>query len=105
MISYSAARILVEQEISQYNRENASADEEIIIDEKLTREFESGWLFIYSTRAYIERQDENYCLYGNAPIIVDREDGTLHYTGTAKTVEDYIQEYMDQKKQNAENVG
>jgi hypothetical protein len=32
-------------------------------------------------------------IIGNAPIIVDKNDGSLHGTGTARPVEEYIQEF------------
>jgi len=30
---------------------------------------------------------------GNAPIIVNRFDGSLHFTGTARPTEEYIRDY------------
>jgi hypothetical protein len=35
---------------------------------------------------------------GNAPIIIDKNDGSIHITGTALPVEKYIRDYMKTKK-------
>jgi hypothetical protein len=52
-----------------------------------------GWVFFYQSRSFLETQDERQMLLGNAPIIVDRVNGEVVVTGTAKPVEKYLEEY------------
>ena len=69
----------------------------VIVDEH-TIERDFGWVFFYQSREYLETQDYGCMLGGNAPIIVDRVDGSVHETGTANPVEDYIREYERERK-------
>jgi hypothetical protein len=52
-----------------------------------TLERDFGWVFFYGP------EDESILVAGNAPIIVDRNSGTIHVTGTAYPVEDYLESY------------
>lgn len=49
-----------------------------------------GWIFFYNSRLFLETGDALYALAGNAPLIIDKEDGSLHVTGTAYPLEYYI---------------
>ena len=46
-----------------------------------------GWVFFYGP------SDPSILVAGNAPIIVNREDGTVHVTGTAFALERYLESY------------
>jgi hypothetical protein len=59
-----------------------------------TMEFESGWVFFYHTKEYIETDDITQMMTGNAPIIISKKDGSLHITGTSSPIEKYIRDYM-----------
>ena len=63
-----------------------------ILDDR-TVEFDSGWVFFYDSRKYIESGSLSDALAGNAPLIVSRRDCSVHVTGTARPVEDYIREF------------
>jgi hypothetical protein len=52
-----------------------------------------GWVFFYQSRQYIETHDDAHMLCGNAPIIVDRFDGEIRMTGTARPIEHYLANY------------
>lgn len=52
-----------------------------------TLERDFGWVFFYGP------EDESILVAGNAPIIVDRNSGAVHVTGTAYPVEEYIESY------------
>ncbi len=58
-----------------------------------TTEYDFGWVFIYNTKEYLETEDIKYSLVGNAPLIVDKNDGQLYVTGTARPVEHYVEQY------------
>ena len=67
----------------------------VILDEH-TIEKRWGWVFFYDSRKHQETGDFKYAIAGNAPIIVNRFDGSLHVTGKASPTEDYIVEYEAQ---------
>ena len=52
-----------------------------------------GWIFFYQSRAYVETGDISDVLTGNAPLIVDRFDGELRVTGTARSIDEYLAAY------------
>jgi hypothetical protein len=47
----------------------------LLLTNTLERDF--GWVFFYGP------SDPSTAVAGNAPLIVDREDGSVHVTGTA----------------------
>jgi hypothetical protein len=51
-----------------------------------------GWVFFWTSRAWIESRDDGDAVGGNAPIIVSR-GGEIRVTGTALPVEEYIATY------------
>ena len=55
-----------------------------------------GWVFFYDSRKHHETGDFKYAIAGNAPYIVNRFDGSMHVTGTARATEHYIAEYESQ---------
>jgi Immunity protein 35 len=70
---------------------------ELCLLDDFTRELDFGWLFFYTSRLYRDTGDSQYALAGNAPLIVDRRDGTLHTTGTAHPIEHYIDRYRRER--------
>ncbi len=96
MIDFTMAHALVEAELLKMKR--FILDDDIIIMDDRTIERDFGWVFIYNTKRFVETGDHNYTLIGNAPIIVDRIDGSLHPTGTGRPIEEYIREY-EKKRQ------
>ena len=57
------------------------------------QEYEFGWVFVYATKKFVETRDVKHMLAGNAPLIVDRDDGQIYLTGTAHELEHYIDKY------------
>jgi len=66
---------------------------ECVILDEATIERKWGWVFFYQSKRYVETGEPGALLAGNAPYIVNRDEGTLHETGTARGVEHYIEEY------------
>jgi len=62
----------------------------LALTESATLERDFGWVFFYRST----REDE--LLAGNAPFIVDRRDGSVHVTGTARPVDEYLDAYARQ---------
>ncbi|GAA0561926.1 YrhB domain-containing protein [Chitinophaga japonensis] len=69
---------------------------ELLLDDVI--EFEYGWVFFYQSKEYLKTGDILDALGGNAPIIVNKFDGSLHITGTAHPVEKYISDYVKDLK-------
>jgi hypothetical protein len=64
----------------------------VILDER-TIETNFGWVFFWNSKKYQETREFRYALAGNAPLIVDRRDGSVHETSTAQPIEDIIENY------------
>lgn len=60
-------------------------------------EYDFGWVFCWNTKEFMESRDFRHGLAGNAPFIVDRNDGQLYVTGTAHRLDYYIEEYRKGK--------
>lgn len=96
MINVSKARSLVEAELLIISQGIPPEEKRVIVN-VLPIEGDLGWIFFYTTKAFAETQDPMYELVGNAPIIVDREDGSLHVTGTGRPIEDYVEEFRQKR--------
>jgi len=81
------ARRLVEAHLA-----HMKVDWEPVIVE--VREFPVGWVFFYDSKVHQETNSVSDALAGNAPILVDRSDGTLHMTGTAQPIQKYVDQYL-----------
>lgn len=90
-IDETAARALVEQYLKKPTPYEAEI-EYVILDEH-TIETEFGWVFFFDSKKHFETNDFQYAIAGNTPLIVDRADGSIHPTGTARSAEYYIQQY------------
>jgi hypothetical protein len=75
---------------------------ELCLLEEETLEMDFGWVFFYTSRLYRDSGDLKYAIAGNAPMIVDSRDGSLHVTGTAHPVGHYIEEHRRRKALEAE---
>jgi hypothetical protein len=71
----------------------------LVLQLEKTIEFELGWVFFYQTKAYIESRNYQDAAVGNAPIIVDKRDGTIQVTGTAYPAKRYIEDYLKREKE------
>ncbi len=68
----------------------------VLMDEVI--EFESGWAFMYQSKAYLQSGDFLDMLVGNSPFIINKYDGHIQLTGTAYSIEKYIEEYILQQR-------
>ena len=60
-----------------------------------SEEYDVGWMYFFDSKRHQESADFRDSLGGNAPILVDRSDGSVHHTGTARTAAEYVQRYRD----------
>ena len=89
MLTRDQAQQIAETEISR--RSNGAAR---VITES-TMELEYGWLFFWNSVALLETGDRRSMLVGNAPLLVNRTDGTISFTGTARATSHYLREYEE----------
>jgi hypothetical protein len=68
-------------------RLSANLEFEVILFGERTIEREFGWVFFYGPR------DASIVVAGNAPVIIDRKDGSVHETGTAYPTGQYLESY------------
>ena len=58
-------------------------------------EHDPGWVFYYDTHQHQRTGDFRDTPLGNSPILVDRTDGSVHFTVTARRQAEYIRRYME----------
>jgi len=96
---------LDEHEIAAFDFESPLPRHEDHRDQKLVivrvDEHDFGWLYFYDSSRHVESGDVRYALVGNAPLIVDKNDGKLYITGTAHPIEHYLDEYRRGVRTNA----
>ena len=63
----------------------------LVISDVIEQDF--GWVFVYETEENILRNAHGSRLVGNAPLIFDKSDGIIYITGTANSLESYIEQY------------
>jgi hypothetical protein len=62
-------------------------------------EYEFGWVYFYDGSLHVQTGNLSDAVVGNAPLIVDKADGKLYITGTARPVEHYLEEFRQGKRQ------
>lgn len=92
MLTKEQARKKIQDRIDSFDLP-AQKELELIILDDCTIEKEWGWIFFYSSKKWVETNDVQYAIAGNAPYIVNRFDGSIHETGTARSIEYYIDIY------------
>jgi Immunity protein 35 len=56
-------------------------------------EHEFGWVYFYDGSNHVQTGNVSDALVGNSPLIVDKTDGKLYVTGTARPIEHYLDEF------------
>lgn len=64
-------------------------------------EHDFGWVYFYDGSRHVETSNLEDAITGNAPLIVDRNDGKLYITGTAHPIEHFLEEYRRGHRKNA----
>lgn len=70
--------------------------------EEYTRKEEFGWVFFYESAEYLRTGNWMAQLAGNAPFIVDSENGAIYVTGSAHPINHYIEVYTKYRHQPGE---
>lgn len=79
--------------IQKINKTQSSSNIELDILKEETISFEFGWMFFYQSKEFIRTKDSSKMVGGNAPLIVDRLNSSVHVTGTSKDEDFYIELY------------
>ena len=66
-----------------------------IIDEA-TIEKSWGWVFFYQSKRFLETRSPSDALAGNAPLLMNRTTGEIVVTGTAESVDSYVERYEEE---------
>ncbi|MFL6210026.1 MAG: YrhB domain-containing protein [Pyrinomonadaceae bacterium] len=101
MLNKEAARQLALAHITQ--DWDISDSQPVILDD-VTIERDFGWVFFYDSSKHQETGEFMYAIAGNAPIIVNKHDGSIHITGTGRPTEDYIKAYEETGDPHAHEV-
>lgn len=91
MIDYQTARKIAEAEIASFEC-SAEIGAIVIYDESST-ETPHAWMFCYNSQRYLETDDDEYFLGGNAPIFVSKSDGAISTFSTTYSLEKMIEMY------------
>ncbi len=70
-----------------------SKNQDLMLLDGETIEGSFGWVFFYDTRRFVETGNALVRAVGNSPLIVDREDGSVHVTGTGHPIDFYVDAY------------
>jgi Immunity protein 35 len=70
---------------------------ELLLIDEATIGFDYGWVLFYQSKIFLETKNPDFMLGGNAPILVDKFDGTILITGTRKDIGEYIKIYTQFK--------
>ena len=95
MIEQNEAEFLVTEKIRELSN-NFNVELSLLKEETIT--FEYGWMFFYQSKKFADTGDYNFMIGGNAPIIVDKHDSSIHITGTSENEDYYIDEYVKKRK-------
>ena len=87
MITVDAAREIAKRHVQ-------SLGEDLTLFEKPITFGDYGWVFSYQSKAFIETNDISDALAGNAPILIDSDQGRLFTLGTANEVSRYVHMYQ-----------
>lgn len=77
--------------------EGLDVDARIVVPEKQIEDRGWCWVFYYDTRAAYETGDFKKSLLGNAPLAVVKKTGVMYVTGTAHSVDYFLEEILQGK--------
>jgi hypothetical protein len=95
MLNFEQAKEVALRKLGEIQK---SSNVKLALLESESTAFEYGWVFFYQSEQYVKTGDTNNLVGGNAPIIVDKHDGSVILAGTAKSIKHYIEVYCRFKK-------
>ncbi len=80
-------------EIARKSLSELKPGTEFVIQEDKTVEKDFGWVFLYTTRKYLETKDPRTLIPGAGPLVVERAGGTTQYLPTSLPPDKAIEEF------------
>ncbi|GAA2207366.1 hypothetical protein GCM10009850_028240 [Nonomuraea monospora] len=71
-------------------------DDRLVLNEAATIEKPYGWLFTYTTAAYLRTHDQEYALIGAGPVLVLRESGRVIDFPSYRSQESVLKAYEEE---------
>src|SRR5579864_240486 len=97
MIDRIEASRLISAWLAEHPGSGIDGPIELCLVEQETLETDFGWVFFYDSKRFLETREFQHAVAGNAPVIVDRTVGSLHMTGTARSIERYIEDFRQRR--------
>jgi Immunity protein 35 len=94
MIDIEQAKTIAEEYV---NRGYCVEGDRLVVVDRETIEKEYGWIFFYDSLRYLESGDDSYLIAGNAPLIVEKDDGSVHVLPAVPSLEQWIAQYEAQR--------
>lgn len=95
MLSFEQAKELALKKLQEIEK---TSDVKLAFLENESIAFDYGWVFFYQSEEFVRTGDESKLVAGNAPIIVDKYNGSVILAGTARGIQYYIAIYSKFKK-------
>src|SRR4030095_8140087 len=96
MITKAEARVIAAARIREHE-ESPDGVTRVIVDAD-TIETEFGWIFFYQSEEFLLTDSVSDMLVGNAPIVVDRNDGAVSLLPTWGSITEHIEDYRAGKR-------
>lgn len=84
--------------VRKYLADRFGGDLDFVIKDDESIETPFGWIFCYDSRMFVETGELIYALAGNAPIIFDNRDESIHITGSSRGIDFYVGEHLKNYK-------
>lgn len=84
------AKLIVNEKLKGLESES---NIKLLIIEDETIEFQFGWLFFYQSEEFVKTGNMDSIIGGNASLIVDKFNSSIHVTGTRMSEDFYIEKY------------
>jgi len=95
MITFIEVKRIAEQKISGFYF--SDTDVLSIVDDQII-EKDYAWIFSYSSKKWIETNDNDFAIGGNAPLFISKIDGEISTYRTGLSLEAMISEHEEQNQ-------
>lgn len=95
-LTKEAAILLVESYLKTI--QPVEPDNPWLINHAHTKEYDWGWVFSWNNKKFLDTRQVKYDVGGNCPVIVNKLDGSLYSTGSARGIEYYVDLYLKDRK-------
>jgi hypothetical protein len=97
MINIEQAKKIAEEYV---NKDYYVEGDRLIVVNEETIEKEYGWVFFFDSLKHLETGDDSYLVAGNAPVVVEKNDGGIHVLATVPPLERWIDQYEAQRSRD-----